>query len=74
MIKTLAQRLITIYQHFVSPTLHQLMGVQTACRYPITCSEYAKQVIASHGVLRGSWLALKRIAICQPFAQVRANA
>lgn len=61
--------LITFYQKFLSPLLHQLLGLKTACRYPISCSAYAKRVIAEYGILRGGALAVKRILSCQPFSQ-----
>ena len=37
------------------------------CRYTPTCSEYGVQAIIKHGALKGGWLALKRIASCNPF-------
>ena len=41
--------------------------VGSNCRYQPTCSAYALEALHIHGGLRGSWLAAKRIARCQPF-------
>ena len=38
------------------------------CRFSPTCSEYALQAITRHGILKGVWLAIFRVARCQPFA------
>lgn len=37
------------------------------CRYIPTCSQYAAEAIEQYGATKGSWLALKRLARCQPF-------
>lgn len=38
-----------------------------SCRFYPTCSEYGRQAIARHGLVRGGWMAIKRIARCHPF-------
>jgi len=52
---------IIAYQRLLSPLL------PSACRFAPTCSEYARQVIAEHGLIRGLALAAWRLARCQPF-------
>lgn len=52
--------LIKIYQKLVSPT----MGPN--CRFQPTCSAYALEAVETHGVVRGGWLAAKRIGKCHP--------
>ena len=54
-------RLITLYQHAISPYW------PGACRYAPTCSHYAQEAILTHGALKGGWLALKRLAGCHPW-------
>ncbi|MHB1203251.1 MAG: membrane protein insertion efficiency factor YidD [Acidithiobacillus sp.] len=49
------------YQRLLSPFLGQ------SCRYYPTCSEYACQALARYGVIKGSWLAIKRIGRCHPW-------
>jgi len=39
------------------------------CKYYPTCSEYTYQAIVKYGVIKGSWLGLKRVARCHPFAK-----
>jgi uncharacterized protein len=56
-----------IYKSVLSPILHVLSPSQ--CLYLPTCSEYAYVALARFGAIRGSWLALRRIARCHPFAK-----
>jgi putative membrane protein insertion efficiency factor len=52
---------VRAYQVVLSP----LMGGH--CRYTPSCSDYAVGAIELHGAVRGSWLAIRRIARCHPF-------
>ena len=53
--------IIKIYQFIVSPLIGQ------NCRYLPTCSEYAIESLKLHGLLRGSFFAIRRILKCHPF-------
>ena len=59
--KTLCILFIRFYQLFISPLF------PPTCRFYPTCSQYAIEAIRKEGVLRGVWLAIKRIAKCHPF-------
>jgi uncharacterized protein len=52
---------IRLYQWTLSP----LLGVN--CRYAPSCSAYAAEAIATHGALKGLWLAARRLARCHPW-------
>ncbi len=52
--------LVRLYQLTLSGFVGQ------ACRHQPTCSEYAYEAIARHGLLRGGWLGAKRVAKCRP--------
>jgi putative membrane protein insertion efficiency factor len=51
---------VNLYQLLISP----LLGAN--CRHLPTCSEYTKDALHAHGLLRGSYYALKRILRCHP--------
>jgi uncharacterized protein len=56
-----------LYQSIVSPILHAFSPTQ--CLYLPTCSEYAYVALVRFGLFQGSWLTLRRIARCHPFAK-----
>ena len=53
--------IIRFYQVFISPFLG------ASCRYTPTCSQYGKEAIIKYGPFKGGWMALKRIARCNPW-------
>jgi putative membrane protein insertion efficiency factor len=53
--------LVRGYQVAISPLL------PSSCRYYPSCSAYAVEALERHGAMRGSWLAIRRIARCHPF-------
>lgn len=65
--KALIRLAIRGYQKILSPVIHSIGGPGSGCRYTPTCSEYFLQAVDTHGVFRGTWLGLKRIARCHPW-------
>lgn len=62
--KLLAWPLILVarfYQIAISPWLGG------NCRFDPTCSTYTIEALQRHGVLKGSWLAVRRIGRCNPW-------
>ena len=52
--------LIKFYQYFISPLF------PNKCRFYPTCSTYFIQALQKYGVLKGSFLGIKRILKCHP--------
>lgn len=52
---------IRVYQVTLSPLLGPV------CRFEPSCSRYAAQSLARHGLAKGGWLAIKRLSKCHPF-------
>ena len=59
--KTLLLAVIRAYQYLLRPMLG------SNCRFYPSCSDYAREAIERHGALRGTWLAIKRVARCHPY-------
>ena len=52
--------IIKFYQFIISPVM------RPSCRHYPTCSEYSIESVKTHGVIKGLYLALKRILRCRP--------
>lgn len=55
---------IHLYQATLSP-LYGKIGVR--CRFTPTCSVYGEAVVKKFGVVRGGWMAAKRVLRCGPW-------
>ena len=53
--------LVRLYQLCISPL------TPAACRFTPTCSQYAVEALKKHGLIKGGWLTIKRIARCHPW-------
>lgn len=54
--------LIRLYQRFSRYT-------PPSCIYTPTCSHYGIEAITTYGAAKGSWLTIKRICRCHPWAE-----
>ncbi|WP_082629077.1 membrane protein insertion efficiency factor YidD [Pseudomonas sp. TTU2014-080ASC] len=52
---------IQFYRYAISPLM------ASHCRFYPSCSCYAQEAIEQHGVLRGSWLSVRRLGRCHPW-------
>jgi putative membrane protein insertion efficiency factor len=53
--------LVKVYQYIISPIF------PASCRYTPTCSTYMLDALKEWGVLKGTYLGLKRILSCGPW-------
>lgn len=58
---------VKLYQKLISP----LLGPR--CRYQPSCSHYMIGSVYEWGVVRGTWLGIKRIARCHPWGGMGAD-
>jgi putative membrane protein insertion efficiency factor len=61
--KQLVILVLKFYKRFISPSL------PPSCRFYPTCSEYAMTAVSRFGVIRGGFLAIKRILRCNPYCK-----
>lgn len=59
--KAAALFLINAYRLLLSPFLGK------NCRFEPTCSLYTREAVEKYGLLKGSWLGIRRLARCHPF-------
>ena len=52
---------LKLYRKAVSPVYGQV------CRFFPSCSAYALEAVTVHGAVKGTWLALRRVARCHPW-------
>jgi len=55
--------LLKAYRFAISPLYGQV------CRYHPSCSAYALEAVTVHGSIKGSWLAMHRVARCNPWSR-----
>ena len=53
---------IRAWRFAISPLYGQV------CRYHPSCSAYALEAVTEHGSVRGTWLAVRRLSSCHPWA------
>ena len=63
---TAAVSLIRAYQRTASPLLPIFLGPACGCRFYPSCSHYAAEAVATHGVVKGGLLAARRLMKCTP--------
>jgi hypothetical protein len=56
-----------LYKALFSPVLHAISP--SRCLFLPTCSEYAYTAVSRFGAVRGSWMALRRLARCHPWGK-----
>lgn len=67
--EALISGLLGAYKYALSPVLQAGTGVTGACRFQPTCSEYAAIALSEYGIMRGGWMALRRLLRCRPFCR-----
>jgi putative membrane protein insertion efficiency factor len=61
-----ASGLIWLYQKTISPAL-AAFNPTCGCRFAPTCSQYAREALAEHGLIPGIGFAVRRLVKCGPW-------
>ena len=61
LVASAAVAVLHAYQYLFRPLLGR------NCRFMPSCSDYAIEAITRHGILRGSWLTVRRVGRCHPW-------
>lgn len=56
---------LTLYRLLISPLFAAILG--PACRFEPTCSQYAQEALARHGLARGLYFTVRRLMRCRPW-------
>jgi len=59
--------MLNLYHALLAPFLAGQSAI--ACRFEPSCSRYAKTALACHGLWRGGYLAIRRLARCHPWGR-----
>jgi putative membrane protein insertion efficiency factor len=64
--RNIPQFMVLVLIRFYQRTISRILPPDT-CRFYPSCSHYGFQAIAKYGIIRGGWMAIKRILRCHPF-------
>ncbi|MEA1909983.1 MAG: membrane protein insertion efficiency factor YidD [Patescibacteria group bacterium] len=69
MVKNITLKIIKFYQNTLSMDhgWFKDMYPKGYCRFYPSCSQYAYDAINHHGIMRGGFLAAKRLCKCHPY-------
>jgi len=52
-----------------SRVLGSVTGASSCCRFEPSCSHYGREAVERFGLVRGSWMAARRVWRCRPGAE-----
>jgi uncharacterized protein len=68
-VAVLALRTVVLGWRYVIAALLPGGASSGGCRYYPSCSQYALDALRTHGPIRGTWMATKRVARCHPWSR-----